>query len=602
MWQNNAEKGLRMENTQTEFRFIAPSHAGRLDSVMSKESGLSRSKVKKLIDDGFITVNSNVCTNAALRLIGGEEIVMQNPQKDTTLVASEAPLEIMYQDDDIAVIVKNAGLTVHPCPSCEEETLVHQLLHHFPQLKKMEGERPGIVHRLDKDTSGLMIIALHEEARLRLATAFADKEVNKTYLALVPGLCAKDESKESIGRHPTYKTKMAQVPLNKGGREAHSEWERLYPPVFDQPLTKLGKNVPLPKEFQSSFSLVAVKIFTGRTHQVRVHMSEAGYPLLGDSTYAPKAIAKLAPRQMLHAWKLNFEHPMTREELSFICPLPMDFMQTVMNIWAEENCFQKIIITGNSGTGKTALLDAFAEKNIPTFNADACVQSLYEPHADAWYLLRSQYGQRFVHDEEEAVDKQALFDAMQDNVMRREIENIIHPLVSAKLEAFFADQQKLALQENASKALFDMKSSQGESSSQADKQESNEIEKMLTISDSCRFGVAEVPLWYEAKLADKVKDASVICVTCDTEVRWERLRARSWSEKTIAKMDSWQWTQEDKAKASQYVLDNTDDLAILTGKVDGILLELRENQKKHLAKKIKTLQKAMLNYKENDEE
>lgn len=579
-----------MENRNNEFSFIAPQFCGRLDSFISKESGLSRNKVKKILDEGFVLVNEVVCKNASLRLTGGEKVTMHNPEVENVLVPSNAPLEILYQDDDIAVIVKNAGLTVHPCPSCEEETLVHQLLYHFPQLKKMEGERPGIVHRLDKNTSGLMIIALHEEARLRLATAFAEKQINKTYLALVPGRCEAGFNKESIGRHLTHKTKMAQVPVSKGGREAHSEWERLYPPVFEAAVSKLGKNVPVPKEFQSSFSLIAVKIFTGRTHQVRVHMSEAGYPLLGDSTYAEASVARLAPRQMLHAWKLHFYHPMTDEELSFISPLPSDFMQTVLTLWSQEICFQKIVVTGNSGAGKSALLDAFAKKDIPTFNSDACVQSLYEPQADAWYLLKNQYGQRFVPDEENQVDKQALFNAMQDNVMRREIENIIHPLVFSRLEAFFAEQEKSLCKVNIREKINLL------SLNEIEEKINSTTDDSTHLDDFCQFAVGEVPVWHESKFKDKMKDVTVVCISCEDKVRFERLKIRGWSEKTIAHMDSWQWSQEDKMKASCYVLENTNDLESLEVKVDELLFDITKTQKMNLRKKFKAFQKSMLNH------
>ena len=588
-----------MENMNNEFCFTAPQNSGRLDSFISKESGLSRTKVKKLIEEGFVHINGVVCKNTSLKLAGAEEIKMQTPQVDNTLVASNTPLEIIYQDADIAVINKNPGLTVHPCPSCEEETLVHQLLYHFPQLKEMEGERPGIVHRLDKDTSGLMIIALHEEARLRLATAFAEKSVNKTYLALVPGLCPNDISQESIGRHPSYKTKMAQVPLNKGGRDAHSEWERLYPPIFEEAVTKRGKNVPVPKEFQSSFSLMAVKIYTGRTHQVRVHMSEAGYPLLGDSTYANAKIAQLAPRQMLHAWKLHFHHPITDEELSFTCPLPQDFIQTIQDLWVKEICFQKIIITGSSGTGKSALLNAFANKNIPTFNADTCIQSLYEPQKDAWYILRSQYGQRFVPDEENKVDKKALFNAMQDNIMRKEIENITHPLVFAKLEAFFDEEEQKACKENTkqSKLLSSTEMASLNSPSTEEQDATDTEDQSTTQTDNfCQFAVAEIPLWHESKFNTNIKDTTVISITCENETRQKRLKSRGWDEKTIAQMDAWQWTQEDKAKASHYTIDNTNELESLENKTNELISNITNAQKMHLRKKFRTLQKSMQNH------
>ena len=271
---------------------------------------------------------------------------MTPEQEENTLAAAKNALTIYYQDKFLAVIEKKPGLTVHPCPSCQEETLVNHLLYHFPSLKTMEGERPGIVHRLDKDTSGLMLVALTEESRLKLSEAFSEKQIKKTYLALVQGICPNGESREPIGRHPAIKTKMALVPLNKGGREAFSEWERIYPKEMTaQKITASDTN-----KQNEKFSLLKVQIHTGRTHQIRVHLSAFGYPLLGDEVYAPAHIAAKAPRQMLHAYTLHFTHPFTGEEMEFTSLPPADFWECLEQQLAQKQKAIPFIVTGNSGS------------------------------------------------------------------------------------------------------------------------------------------------------------------------------------------------------------------------------------------------------------
>lgn len=670
-------------HTNQEYILIAQ-NKGRIDSIISKELNFSRNRVKKLIEEQFVYVNSKLCQNASMKILGGEHIKVSIQTTQNHLQAQESDLEILYQDTDIAVIVKPAGITVHPCPSCEEQTLVHQLLHHFPELQKLEGERPGIVHRLDKDTSGLMIIALHEEARLRLVEDFANRLVHKTYLALVAGLCENGESQESIGRHPSYKTKMAQVPIEKGGRDAYTTWERLFPPNIEEAVTKQGKSIPIPKSLQSTFSLMAVRIYTGRTHQIRVHLSEAGFPLLGDSTYAQNCfhknetknfnkksqkktnttplqlkdkntIIESAPRQMLHAWKLTFNHPMSGETLSFTCPLPTDFMETITHLWHKDLSYQQIIITGNCGSGKSALLHAFEKKDIPIFSADACVQTLYEPNNDAWYLLKSQYGQHFVHEntlsnstksinknektsqthnfssnnspnfykqsfdnqthnQQQRVDKGALFDAMQDPHMRRELENIIHPLVFAKLEDFFSEHASFSnLPSKAISTKDEINNKPPKDNSSTIAKSENDINNAIhlvtnkekffytnTKSNSkhfCHFAAAEIPLWHEVRPEYQKEDYHIICVYCNNDIRIERLKARDWSEETIATIDSWQWTQEDKAKNSHYIVDNSKNQEnpenYLASMAKDIMKDIAQKQRALLEKRLRILQKNM---------
>ncbi len=511
--------------------FIAPKRAGRLDSFLSEQTEISRSKIKKYIENNAVYVNSVLCTNPAKKLAEGDKVELTLEQEENALTATENTLTIYYQDKFLAVIEKKPGLTVHPCPSCQEETLVNHLLYHFPSLRTMEGERPGIVHRLDKDTSGLMLVALTEESRLKLSESFSEKEVKKTYLALVQGICPNGESKEPIGRHPTLKTKMDLVPLNKGGREAYSEWERIYP----KEITAQEASQKANKQKQDdNFSLLKVLIHTGRTHQIRVHLSAFGYPLLGDEVYAPAHIAAKAPRQMLHAYKLCFTHPFTGEELEFTSLPPADFWACLETQLNQKQRAIPLIITGNSGSGKSALLEIAARQNLPTFSADACIKELYQVNNDAWYLLKQQYGTKFVPDETKPVDKIALASAMQNPNFKQEIENLLHPLVYSRMLQFFAD------------------------------------------NEHAPFAVAEIPLWFESNPGKLPLKPLTICVSATKEIRYQRLKTRNWTDEVIAYMESWQIPQEEKVCLADFEIPNSQGLTELEEQFLNLLQNLQE--------------------------
>jgi len=287
----------------------------RLDRFLGealREQDVSREKVKRAIRDGGCLVDGAVCTDVSAKVGAGQSIELRMEAEPTSVQPEEGELEILYQDAWLAVLNKPAGMTVHPAPSCPDGTLVHRLVARFPSLRAQEGFRPGIVHRLDKDTSGLICVALTEEARMRLSEAFAAREIRKEYLALVQGVPAPAGTVDApLGRHPTVKVKVA---VAKNGKEARSEWRVLHK--------------------GQGYSLLGVRIFTGRTHQIRVHLTGEDLPLIGDQLYrgrAPGIAVKVENflefhRQALHASRLGLIHPATGEEMEWFVEPPEDMI------------------------------------------------------------------------------------------------------------------------------------------------------------------------------------------------------------------------------------------------------------------------------------
>ena len=285
----------------------------RLDQAIAAHvPELSRSQVHRLIKDGRVTL-SNGRAKPALAVWAGLEVNVNLPARAAGSVAAEAlPLSVLYADDDVAVIDKPAGMVVHPAAGHAKGTLVNALLHHVGGLSGVGGiERPGIVHRLDRGTSGVMVVARTDRAHRSLSQQFHDREVGKVYLALVWGtLTAGQTLAKPIGRDPRHRQKMS------------SRARRSRPA-----LTRIEKVEPL-----GGVSLVHVAIGTGRTHQIRVHLSEAGHPVVGDSLYGgkrksmPPRLAALSrlDRPFLHAFQLTFAHPADGRSMSFEAPLPKD--------------------------------------------------------------------------------------------------------------------------------------------------------------------------------------------------------------------------------------------------------------------------------------
>ncbi len=290
----------------------------RLDRALvefcgSKQLEFSRSKIQDFIKTGCVEVNGKTATKAKLGVSPGDKIVLTPPdKKPDELIAQDIPLNILYEDDHLLVINKPIGLVIHPAAGNPDGTLVNALLHHVGDSLRIVGEavRPGIVHRLDKDTSGCLVAAKTEAARADLVSQFAGRETSKTYLAVVEG-CPPSESgriENRIGRHPIHRQRMAVLNA-PGGKEAITEFT----------VTN--------SDSSHRWALVECRIFTGRTHQIRVHMKEnLRCPIVGDLIYAnPKRQQTKTGRLMLHAWKLGLRHPISRETMVFEAPVPDTF-------------------------------------------------------------------------------------------------------------------------------------------------------------------------------------------------------------------------------------------------------------------------------------
>ncbi len=315
--------------------FIDARSAGmRLDLFLARhlESGSnfsapSRAGIQRLIVAGQVTINGRRAKSSA-RLRLHDEVRMQSlPPQDTSLRAEALPLEILFEDNDCLVVNKAPGITVHPAGGRNSGTLVNALLHHCPSLEGIGGERrPGIVHRLDKDTSGAMIVAKNSFAMQRLAAQFKERSVNKEYLALVWGKMKSNAGviDRPIGRHRSDRKRMSSVRFSSRSRDAVTEWrvEDVFPLIGDGQQTRW-------------VSLLRLKPRTGRTHQIRVHLADVGHPLVGDRVYghkrntaSPKGSSPAYvidfPRQVLHAEKLSINHPRTGERMEICAPPPDD--------------------------------------------------------------------------------------------------------------------------------------------------------------------------------------------------------------------------------------------------------------------------------------
>lgn len=503
---------------------ITAAQAGqRLDRILSAaQPDLSRAALQKAIQSGHCTVDDQIETKAAAKVKTGQVVVLLLPEVSGQLEPEDGELEVLWQDEHLVVCNKPAGLTVHPCPSCPEQTLVQRLLARFPQLGKIEGQRPGIVHRLDKDTSGLLVVALTETDRLSLSQAFAERQVHKEYLALVAGLAPLNgQCLEPLGRHPTAKVKMAVVPENRGGRHAHTEWQRLW------------------HSEDSSVSLLAVRIHTGRTHQIRVHMAHLGYPLLGDKLYAPKAVQAMAPRQMLHAWRLTFTHPVSNETMSFACPPQQDMPDAALKANLR---MQRLVITGNPGSGKSAITAHLAHMGVPVISADAIVADLYAPGGAGSLWIGRLHGGSLL-EADGAVNRKALLAAMQqDAVLRRDVEQAVHALTRQAIEDFWLRME----------------------------------------AAGAPLAAAEIPLYFESGWQQFFSPSPLtVGVSCPLPLRTTRtVETRGWNQEKMAALEAWQWPEERKMAACDMVIKNDKDVHHLQDEAARLLERLRIHDQK----------------------
>ena len=317
---------------------VAPEDAGRrLDQYLAAQlADTSRVRVQQLIQQGKVEVDG-AAAKASLRLKGNETITLLGPAQAPPLraIPEDIPIDVIYEDEELAVVSKPAGMMVHagagrPDEARNRGTLVNALLHHFATLSAVGGEfRPGIVHRLDKQTSGLMVVAKSDAAHRKLAAQFAAREVHKKYVALVHGWVKRDEGaiEQAIARDRIRRTRMTT--RRSGGRAALSRYK-----VRERLETPWGK-----------FSLVEVTIATGRTHQIRVHLASLGHPVVGDALYgAPRQLRSrdgksqrpTLERNFLHAAALEFHHPNSGKALSFSQPLPAELEGFLKRLRAPE--------------------------------------------------------------------------------------------------------------------------------------------------------------------------------------------------------------------------------------------------------------------------
>ncbi len=563
----------------------------RLDVLLftkSERDDVSREKWKQAIREGKCLINGQPKTSPSYKVRQGEKILCELFQEESKLEGEEGKLQVLYEDEDLLLVHKEDGLTMHPCPSAPKNTFLNKVLFHYPEIKKLGGQRPGVVHRLDKDTSGIAIIAKNAECALSLSKSFADREIKKEYLAIVFGdPPSEGECHEPIGRDPKSKIKMAVL---EKGREAHTFWEVLW------------------RDPQKKCALLKVQITTGRTHQIRVHMAHCGFPLLYDTCYGNvKSLAFSLPnyaireaqniladyyndtnleththtqnhlllRQMLHAHKLTFTHPKTKKELSFSSALPRDMLTVLLAASIQP---KYLVLTGLPGSGKSTALNFFENMGIPTWSADASVRTLSEPGQMGWLAIRSHFGDRFflTNEGEEGLpplNKEALASAIvQDHRIKKDLESILHPLVQEEHKAFFASK----------------------------------------IVEEKGMALAEIPLWPEnnshikgslwqrrekKKLHGKENEifpfpVELIAIKAPAEIRHERLlNGRAWTNERSQAFDAMHLPEEKKFASCKYSVLNANKLEDFEEELRIVFKTMQEEKVKEDKEKFQSLLK-----------
>ncbi len=297
--------------------FIAEEAYKRLDVFLNAQTEeITRSRLKKLIEEGQVCVNGVPVTKAGEPVKAGDSVVLTVPEAVAYDVKPEnIPLHIVYEDGDLAIVNKPQGMTVHAGNGVCEGTLVNALLYALGELSGIGGVlRPGIVHRIDKDTTGLLVVAKNDKAHVSLAGQIAEKSCYRTYYALLEGNLKEERGRvvTDIGRHPTERLKMAVLPEGRGKR-AVTDFE-------------------VKARFGAEFTLCQFQLQTGRTHQIRVHAKHLGHPVAGDPVYGYKKQKIKADGQLLHAWRLELSHPTTGERMTFTAPLPPAFADALRKL------------------------------------------------------------------------------------------------------------------------------------------------------------------------------------------------------------------------------------------------------------------------------
>lgn len=286
-------------------------NSDRLDRYLSQElSELSRSRIQQLIEQGHVQINDQVCISKKIHLKTGDRITLEIPAiQPLQIQAADIPLDILYEDDELIILNKPAGLVVHPAPGHPDGTLVNAILAHCPNLPGIGGvQRPGIVHRLDKDTTGAIAIAKTDLAYQHLQAQLQAKTARREYLGLVYGVPKTETGSIDlpIGRNPQDRKKMAIVSVEDGGRTAVTHWQV--------------------QERLANYTLIHFQLETGRTHQIRVHSAKIGHPIVGDPVYGSgRSVGVNLPGQALHAWKLQLQHPLSGNLVQVTAPPPPSF-------------------------------------------------------------------------------------------------------------------------------------------------------------------------------------------------------------------------------------------------------------------------------------
>lgn len=304
------------ENILDEFNFVAEKKEGRIDKYLTEQiEGVSRSKIQQLIADGHVLVNDEVI-KANYKIEKADEITITIPEPEPVdIVAEDLPIEIIYEDQDIAIVNKAQGMVVHPGAGNPNGTLVNALLYHIKDLSGINGEiRPGIVHRLDKDTSGALVIAKNDAAHVHLSEQLQDRSMKRTYWTIVHGSIPHEHGTidAPIGRDPKNRQRFI---VTNGGKDAVTHFKVL--------------------EHFNKYTFVEVSLETGRTHQIRVHMNYIDFPVAGDETYGPKKTLE-GKGQFLHARSLELVHPRTGEVMKFEAELPDLYEETLEGLRSDK--------------------------------------------------------------------------------------------------------------------------------------------------------------------------------------------------------------------------------------------------------------------------